>query len=144
MAVYTVLLVAASVRTMVAVAVYIFAEPDRRDWRPVVQGAADICCALLLRACFDDPYRAGLGLTIWPLFLFAGLWSMGVWVKGVWSLTGTGEDAPHSSVLGALGVGVGSGVHKVGSVLWHVCFVAPSILCTAFHLFGIAAELPPR
>ena len=144
MPVYTVLLLAASARTGVAAVAWLVTEPERRDWHPLAQGAADVCCALLLRACFDDPYRASLGLMVWPLFLLAMAWSAKVWIEGVWSLTGSGGEGPHMSVLGALGIGVSSGVHKVGSVLWHVCFVAPAIVCTAFHLFGLAAELPPR
>ena len=144
MAVYTVLLVAAGVRTGAATVAWLVTDPARRDWRPVAQGLADICCALLLRACFDDPFRLALGWKTWPLFLFAMAWSAKVWIEGVWSLTGSEADGPFTSVLGAFGIGISSGLQRVGSVLWHVCFVAPSIVCTAFHLFGVAAELPPR
>jgi hypothetical protein len=144
MPVYTVLLVFAVVRTGLALVAYGRAVPGGRPWPAPVQGAAEICCALLLRTYFDPPFRGVLGAAIYPMFAFALLWSVIVWARRIWALTGGVDDVESPSILGAFGLGVESGAVQIARVLWHVGFVAPSLVCGAFVLFGLAGELPPH
>ena len=140
---YTALLLFACARTGLGlVAVARVARGDR-PWPLVAQGGAEVCCALLLRTYFDPPFRGTLGWTAWPVFAFALVWSAVVWTRRVWSLTAS-EEASALSALDAFGLGMSSGLRGVLGVLWHVGFVAPSLICGGFVLFGFAAELPPR
>ena len=64
-------------------------------------------------------------------------------MRRLWSLT-EDDEPPQYSPLMAFGVGIGSGASTLLGVMWHVLFVAPSLICGGFVLFGLAAELPPR
>jgi hypothetical protein len=120
------------------------AAPGERPWPLLTQGAAEICCALLLRIYFDPPFRQTLGGSAFPIFFYALAWSAVVWMRRVWSLAEEGDEPPPYSRLMAFGIGLGSGGRTLLGILWHVGFVAPSLICGGFVLFGLAAELPPR
>ena len=94
MPIYTALLIYAVARGIVASGAVIFAPADRRPWHAVIQAGSDVCCALLLRACFDEPYRAALGRMMIPLFLFAALWSARVWLLIMQSMMTGSEEGP--------------------------------------------------
>jgi hypothetical protein len=143
MPVYTVLLILASVRAALALVALARSRPGSRPWSAAAQGAAEICCALLLRLYLDPPFRQAAGWWIYPAFVFALIWSVGVWIVRLWALTGGETTLEPPSILGAVGVGVESGAVQVGRVLWHVCFVAPSLVCGGFVIFGLAAEMRP-
>jgi len=140
---YTVLLIFALVHTALALLALARAERGHLPWGEVAQGVAEVCCALLLRLYFDPPFRGTLGWTAWPVFLFALAWSVVRWGRMVWALAEESEP-PTSSSLGALGLGLSGGVRRVIGILWHVGFVAPSLVCGAFVLLGFARDLPPR
>lgn len=143
MPVYTVLLLFALVHTALALLALSRAERGGLPWGEVAQGVAEVCCALLLRLYFDPPFRGSLGWVAWPVFLFALAWSVQRWGRMIWGLAHESE-APAGSVLGAFGLGLSSGARRVAAILWHVGFVAPSLVCGAFVLLGFAADLPPR
>lgn len=119
-----------------------FAEPGRRPWTAPFQGAAEICCALLLRLYFDPGYRDRLGAAAWPVFGYALIWSAAVWLRRMWSLADDDDVLPQPSVLGTFGVAVEGGVAQIAGIAWHVLFVAPALVCGAFVLFGLVNELP--
>ncbi len=139
---YQLILIVALVRMALAIGAVIFAEPDARPWTAPLQGAAEICCALLLRLYFDPPYREVLGLWAWPVFAYALVWSFAVWVRRLWRLADEEEPPPQPSVLGTFGVAVEDSVAQVAGIAWHIAFVAPALVCGGFVLFGFAAELP--
>jgi len=141
MPVYTVLLIFALVRSALALLALARSAPGERPWTAVVQGAAEVCCALLLRTYLDPPFLRSVGFWIYPAFGFALLWSLGVWVVRLWALTGGDPGLEPPSITGALGLGVESGAVQVARVLWHVCFVAPSLICGGFAIFGLADEM---
>jgi len=141
MPVYTVLLALASVRTALALFALVRSEPGARPWGAVTQGAAEICCAFLLRTYLDPPFFASVGFWIYPAFAFAFVWSMAVWIVRLWALTGGDTDLEAPSISAALGFGVESGAVQIARVLWHVCVVAPSLVCGGFTIFGLAAEM---
>ncbi len=143
MAFYTVFLVFGLAHAALALVAVARAERGHRPWGEVAQGIAEVCCALLLRLYFEPSFRPALGLAAWPTFLFALAWSVVRWGRLTWGLAQESEP-PVGSVLGAFGVGVSSGVRRVGQIVWHVCFVAPALVCGAFVLLGFARELPPR
>jgi hypothetical protein len=143
MPVYTVLLIFALVHTALALLALARAERGHLPWGEVAQGAAEVCCALLLRLYFDPQFRGALGWAGWPVFLFALVWSVVRWGQMIWGLAEESE-APTGSLLGALGLGLSSGMRRVIAILWHVGFVAPSLVCGAFVLLGFAGDLPPR
>ena len=143
MPVYTVLLILASVRAALALFALVRSEPGARPGGALTQGAAEICCAFLLRTYLDPPFFASVGFWIYPAFAFAFMWSVAVWVVRLWALAGGETDLEAPTILGALGVGVESGALQIARVLWHVCFVAPSLVCGGFVIFGLAAEMRP-
>jgi hypothetical protein len=145
MPLYDIMLVLALARTGFGLVAIGFAPPGHRPWATLPQGAAEVCCALLLRTYLDPPYRATLGGTIYPVFFYAAGWAGVVWLRQLWALGGLGEegDAPPAlSRLDALGLGVSSGFKQVAAIGWHVLFVAPSLVCGAFVAFGLVDELP--
>lgn len=141
---YNVLLVYAVAKTLLSGGAVALAPAERRPWTAVFQSAADISCALLLRACFDHDFRETLGLWMIPMFLYAATWSARVWLAIMKEMMGSDEGPGETTLLGALGVGVQSGLTQMLTALWHTCFVAPSIVCAAFMLVGLTDELPPR
>jgi hypothetical protein len=140
---YTVFLIFGLVHTALALLAFARAERGSLPWAEVAAGVAEVCCALLLRLYFDPPFRDTLGPSAWALFLFALTWSVMRWATMMWGLAEDSEPTA-GSILGALGVGLSSGMRRIGGILWHVGFVAPSLVCGAFVLLGLAGELPPR
>lgn len=121
--------------TLVAVLALARAERGALPWGEVAAALAEICCALLLRLWFDPPFRATLGWAAWPLFFYALVWAFARWTRLLWGLAEE-DEAPPGSILGALGVGLSSGARQLGSIAWHVAFVAPSLVCGAMALLG--------
>src|SRR5262245_10582681 len=124
---YNVLLVYAVAKSLVSGGAVVLAPPERRPWTAVLQSAADVCCALLLRACFNPPYRQALGYWMIPLFVYAAIWSARVWLAFMQELMGTGEGPGQTSLAESLGFAVESGLVQMFAAIWHTCFVAPSI-----------------
>jgi len=143
MAFYTVFLLYGLVHTALALLAFARAERGSLPWPELAAGIAEICCALLLRLYFDPPFSDILGASAWLVFLFALAWSVERWARLIWGFA-EDDDPPAGSVLGALGLGVSSGARRMLAIAWHVCFVAPSLVCGAFVLLGFAQELPPR
>ena len=143
MQLYDVLLVLATART--ALGTFQVARPQEgpRPWAAVAQGAAEICCALLLRTWFDKPYRATLGGWIYPVFLYALVWSVVVWFQWMWPLVTGDEPATEEPAtrFDAARAAFGDAGYRVVAVFWHALFVAPSLACGAFVIFGLAGEL---
>ncbi len=139
---YQVFLILALARTGLGIGAVIFAEPDARPWTAPLQGVAEICCALLLRLYFQPGYRAVLGAWAWPVFAYALVWSVSVWMRRMWRMADETELAPEPSVLGTFGIAVEDTLAQASGIAWHVAFVAPALVCGAFVLFGLAAEMP--
>jgi len=138
-AVYDVILLYGIAHTAVALGTLpaALARRGRTAWGEVADGVAEICCALLLRLWFDPPFRATLGAAAWALFAWAAVWAFIRWTRMLWGLAGE-DEAPAGSLLGALGIGLSSGARQFAAIAWHVAFVAPSLVCGAMALLGIA------
>lgn len=143
MPLYDILLVLALARTGLGLIAIGFAPAGQRPWAALPQGAAEVCCALLLRTWFDPPFRVTLGGRIYPVFAFALLWSVAVWARYVWGFIDDSDDAPvPPSTLGTFGMSLSSGAMRLVAVVWHVFYVAPSLACGAFVVFGLVDEMP--
>ena len=142
MQLYDVMLVLASARTGLAALGFARPAGDHRPLAPIAQGLAEICCALLLRTCFDHPYREVLGGWIYPLLAYAVVWSALVWFSFLLPLALDEDEGPvPDSPLGAFGFGLSVSTHRIVAVVWHVAFVAPSLVCGGFVAFGLAGEM---
>lgn len=140
MPIYTIMLVLASARTGLGL-IMAARLSGWSAWTPAVQGAAEVCCALLLRAWFDPPFVATLGGAIYPVFAFALIWSVAVWLRRLLGFIEEDEDTAPPSTLGAFGLAMSEGARRLVAVVWHVFFVAPSLVAGAFVVFGLAGEI---
>lgn len=139
MPIYTIMLVLASARTGLGLIMAVRLS-GRGAWALPVQGAAEVCCALLLRTWFDPPFVATLGGAIYPVFAFALIWSVAVWARRMLGFLEEDEDTAPPSTLGTFGLAMSDGARQLVAVLWHVGFVAPSLVAGAFVVFGLAGE----
>ena len=141
---YQVLFIVALARTGVALVALTVAPPERRPVPAVVQGIAEICCALLLRLYADPSFYPRIGAWAFLIFAIALVWAVTVWFRRIWAIQqAEPAELATSGVLEAFGVAVEGSVLRVAGLMWHVMFVAPSLVCGAFVLFGLAEELPP-
>ena len=92
MPLYDIMLVLALARTGLGLVAIVFAPPGHRPWATLPQGAAEVCCALLLRTYLDPPYRATLGKAIYPVLFYAAGWAGVVWIRELLTLGGLTEE----------------------------------------------------